>query len=306
MVTFTGRQARLEQQDARENELTAIQQRSFLCPRRVEKASNYLLAQSESGSDAYYGVHLFQAAGSRKSSNAAGAITCLWLDEDEGHFPAIGPEPTAIVYSSATRRHLYWQLTRPLSAEWVVGVNRRIAHWAGGDSGKAGLATVLRVPGTNNFKRHPQVDPVTLEITGVPAWEPEVFEQAIPPVPEPPESTPRQGARCGAPVDYDGPEIGILEFLQERGVEIRDLGGVSDSMGEKYSIVCPWVDEHSGGDRTGTYAGKRAAGGLWFACRHDHCQGRAWEDFKRKTHPFTPLRVVPRGVRCGLEVIVDG
>jgi len=271
MVTFTGRQARLERASARANELINIAQRSFPYPSAVGDALEYLVGESEHGRDAYYGVHLFRTPGNRRSSNAAGAMTCLWLDEDEGHFPDNGPDPTAIVSSSATRRHLYWQLARPLSSEWVVAMNRRIAHWAGGDAGKAGLATVLRVPGTNNFKRHPQVDPVTLEITGVPTWEPEVLEQAIPPLPSP---ECRRKAPSGP---YDGPEFEIADFLSV--VEV--IGEAPDDLGAKFQILCPWVEEHSGGDRTGTYVGQFHGGGLWFCCRHEHCYGRGWVEFRQ-------------------------
>jgi len=206
-------------------------------------------------------------------------MTCLWLDEDEGHYPEIGPEPTAIVHSSEGRRHLYWRLTRLQSAEWVVAMNRRIAVWAGGDVGKAGLASVLRVPGTRNFKRHPKVDLVRLEVTGVPggAWEPETLEQAIPPLPEPERNplTPRG--------HYEGPEVEILGYLEGAGAEI--LFDALDDGGRKFAIVCPWIFEHSGQDRSGTYIGQYADGALWFHCHHQHCSGRGWREFRRATRP---------------------
>ena len=148
-------------------------------------------------------------------------------------------------------------------------MNRRIAVWAGGDVGKAGAATVLRVPGTANFKRHPHVDLITMEITGAGPWDPEVMEQAIPELPSPSPSSTSTGP-------YDGPELELAEFLD--GVEV--IGEVPDGLGMKLTIVCPWVHEHSGGDRTGTRVGHRAGGGLWFHCDHEHCQGRGWSEFR--------------------------
>jgi hypothetical protein len=273
MVTFTGRQARLERDDARPNELCDVAQRSFPYPSRAEKAASYLLAESQRWRDVYYGVHLFRKPGNRLAANAAPTVGALWLDEDEGSYPEAGPAPTAVVSSSAERRHLYWRLTQEVSVEWAVSMNRRLAVWAAGDVGKAGLATVLRVPGTMNYKRHPRLDPVTMELTSEApdAWDPEVLEQAVPEISSP-SSTP---ASSSGP--YEGPELELQEFLD--GVEV--LGEVADGLGTKLAIICPWLHEHSGGDRTGTYVGHRAGGGFWYACHHEHCQGRRWREFKR-------------------------
>src|SRR5215211_6402148 len=185
LCTFTARQARLVYPNARANELVEIEQLTHPYPHDISRAAAYLREQDELGRDCYFGVHLFVEPGSRRSNNALPLVQCLWLDEDRGHFPETGPEPTAIVHSSAERRHLYWRLERPVSTEWAVGLNRRIAAWAGGDVGKAGLTTVLRVPGTHNYKRHPAVDKVQARLTGLDAWSPEIMEQAVPLPPEP-------------------------------------------------------------------------------------------------------------------------
>ena len=268
LATFTGVQARFSHPDARPNELADTRQHSWSYPAEAKEAARYLLEQSAAQRDAYVAVHLFRKAGSRLAANAVPNVRALWLDEDDGHYPEEGPEPTAIVHSSATRRHLYWRLTHAVTVEWAVTMNRRVATFAGGDSGKAGLASVLRVPGTRNFKRSPQVDPVTLAITEADRWGPEVLEQAIPEISEPPR---------GAQASYDGPEVALQPYL-ERVEIIREM---ADGLGRKYAIVCPWVREHSGGDRSGTRLGRRSGGGLWFHCDHEHCQGRSWQEFKR-------------------------
>jgi hypothetical protein len=281
LVTFTGQQARITNPDARANELTATRQKSWAYPDEVIPASEYALEEARRERDVYFGVHLFREPGNRLASNAVATVWSLWLDEDDGRYPDNGPAPSAIVRSSANRRHLYWSLTRPVSVEWAVGMNRRIAAWANGDSGKAGLASVLRVPGTANFKRHPQVDPVTAESYEGGSWEPELMEQAIPLLPTAP--TPDRSG------PYDGPPVELADYLPN--VEV--IGEVPDGLGVKYAIVCPWIDEHSGGDRTGTYLGQRTGGGPWFYCNHEHCrrQGRGWQQFKRKIFPVRKIRI---------------
>ena len=271
LMTFTGQQARFSDPDARPNELAHTRQRSWLYPEKAEEASDYLIAEAQERREAYFGTHLFREAGNRLSANTVPTLRTLWLDEDDGHFPEAGPQPTAIVRSSASRKHLYWLLAQPVAVEWAVAMNRRLASWAGGDAGKAGLSSVLRAVGTANFKRDPQVDLVVGEFTGVGAWEPEILDHAVPEIPESaPARSPRE--------TYDGPDLDLGPFLEN----VQVLGEVADCLGTKYRIVCPWVDEHSGGDRTGSYVGRRAAGGLWFTCRHEHCQGRTWRDFRRK------------------------
>jgi hypothetical protein len=299
LVTFTGRQARFACPDARPNELADIRQRSWRYPIKGEKAAEYLVNQAQLECDTYFAVHLFREPGNRLAANALLTVRTLWLDEDGGEYPEEGPEPTAIVHSSAKRRHLYWQLTHPVSVEWAVGMNRRLAAWAKGDTGKAGLASVLRAAGTANYKRHPQVDLVGGWLTGASAWEPEVMDQAVPTLPEP-------ARKKRAP--YDGPEVELEPYLER--VEV--LEELPDGLGVKYAIVCPWVHEHSGGDRTGTRLGQRrdgeaggTGGALWFCCDHDHCQGRTWYDFKKKILPGFRLKITRPGYTGNMEVKVN-
>jgi hypothetical protein len=270
LVTFTGQQARLRRPDAPANELESTRQRYWRYPDETERAAAYLLGEAQKQRDAYLGTHLFREHGNRRAANAVSTVNALWLDEDDGRYPNDGPEPTAIVASSGCRRHLYWRLTQPVAVEWAVTMNRRIAHWGQGDAGKAGLASVLRVPGTKNFKRHPQVDPVTMRLTQSGPWEPEVLDQAIPGLPAKPSSrTTRQ--------PYDGPEMDLADYLSR--VEV--LGELPDGKGTKFAIVCPWAAEHGGGDRSGTRIGQRANGAVWFHCDHAHCQERGWREFTR-------------------------
>jgi hypothetical protein len=272
LVAFSGQQARLDNPGAPTNQLTDIRQEYFRYPELGQAAEEYLLEQSEAGRDAYVGVHLFEKSGNRRAANALPRVTTLWLDEDEGSYPDEGPEPTAEIASSSNRRQLYWRLTHPVAAQWAVAMNRRIAHWAGGDIGKAGLASVLRVPGTRNYKRHPRIDVVTMRLTGSGPWPPEVMEQAIPPLPR--SSTPTPSRKKVEP--YDGPELELAEFLDD--VEI--IGEVPDGLGKKLAVVCPWVEQHTGGDRSGTRVGHREGGGFWFHCDHAHCCERTWADFR--------------------------
>jgi hypothetical protein len=150
LVTFTGQQS--ARPDARPHELDAPQQRSWHWPTQTERAAHYLLEQSKAGRDAYFCVHLFRRPGNRKAENAA-EVLALWVDGDGAQVPKDWPQPTAVVESSPGRHHFYWRLTRPIDPEEAAQLNRRLCYGIGGDKGKWGLGTVLRAPGTLNYKR---------------------------------------------------------------------------------------------------------------------------------------------------------
>ena len=150
LVTFTGKQS--SRPDARPNELYDTSQRSWSWPEEKEEAASYLLGQSDDGRDAYFGVHLFRKPGARKAEHA-GEVQALWVDGDGARVPKDWPQPTAVVESSPGRHHFYWRLTRPIAPQEAAQLNRRLCYGMGGDRGKWGLGTVLRAPGTRNYKR---------------------------------------------------------------------------------------------------------------------------------------------------------
>jgi DNA primase RepB-like protein len=150
LVTFTGRQS--TSPSARPNELDGTAQRSWRWPEQRDEAAAYLIEQSEDGRDAYFGVHLFRQPGNRRAENAA-EVLALWVDGDGATVPEMWPQPTAVVESSPRRHHFYWRLTRPIEPEHAARLNKRLCYGMGGDKGKWGLGTVLRAPGTLNYKR---------------------------------------------------------------------------------------------------------------------------------------------------------
>jgi hypothetical protein len=87
-----------------------------------------------------------------------------------------------------------------------------------------------------------------------------------------------------------GERIDLVEFLGAGGVEV--LGEVPDGTAERvFRIVCPWVREHTGGDRSGTRAGQYPDGALFFRCEHAHCAHRGWPEFRREVDPRIPARI---------------
>jgi hypothetical protein len=146
VVTFTGKQS------GQRNELNDTRQRSWRWPAQREEAAAYLENESVAGRDAYFGIHLFRRPGTRRAEDAA-HILALWVDGDGAGVPEDWPQPTAVIESSPGRHHYYWRLTRPIASAEAAQLNRRLCYGMGGDKGKWGLGTVLRAPGTLNYKR---------------------------------------------------------------------------------------------------------------------------------------------------------
>ena len=93
-------------------------------------------------------------------------VWILWADCDTPEavaaLEAFRPAPALVVRSgSGENRHAYWTLTGPLGVEAATAANRRLAHELGADSGAVTTAaTILRPPGTGNFKHSPPADVV--------------------------------------------------------------------------------------------------------------------------------------------------
>ena len=95
---------------------------------------------------------------------------------------------------------------------------------------------------------------------------------------------------------YDGPArvLDLDEFLERTDVTVFTVA--TDGAAErKYRIRCPWVDEHTGADESGTYCGQYENGALFFNCWHSHCARRAWREFRHYVETMMFLGRAPRG-----------
>lgn len=75
-----------------------------------------------------------------------------------------------------------------------------------------------------------------------------------------------------------GPVVAALEWASDRGMVFSEKNGIC-------SIECPWIEEHTNVDPTGTAVGRpgtsSAVPGYWFKCHHGHCEDRTLNDFMR-------------------------
>jgi hypothetical protein len=293
--TFTGQQARFTNPNARANDLTRVVNKTWAFPGQIAEAVEYLQAESRRKRDAYFGVHLYEAyqPGRRLADNAVEWVRSLWVDGDGAEVPAEWPQPSAIVYSSAGREHFYWRLEESISAQYAVSLNRRMAVAMGADTGKAGLSTVLRAPGTHNYKREvPEL--VTLEVTG----ERHTSGAIDAVVPEETRHTPPLRRHRGTKrppwisAEQDR-QFDLIRWMNH--YEVPYGREVMDGGGRKWRLLeCPIAPpgkEHC----DGVYVGQYDSGAPWFQCYHHHGQGFVWQDVRPI---FQPECYVPWWVKA--------
>ncbi|MDP9477331.1 MAG: RepB family DNA primase [Actinomycetota bacterium] len=278
--TFTGQQARFTNPAARANELARVVNKTWKFPEQAEEAAAYLLRESQRRRDAYFGVHQYEEyqPGRRLAANAVEFVHSLWVDGDGAKVLPGWLRPGAVVYSSEGREHFYWPLSVPIHKDEAARLNKRMAVAMGADKGKAGLATVLRAPGTFNYKREtPEL--VTLEITGE-RYSADEISAMVPELPGAgPRETPRRPKKTPPWANSRrSAEFDLVEWMILHGVPVGNE--VMDGKGRKWRLLeCPIAPpgkEHS----DGVYIGHHASGAPWFQCYHDHGEGFTWRDVR--------------------------
>jgi len=104
----------------------------------------------KSEDNVYFCPNVF--TGKKRMNKYAKSTQWLWADTDNG-FVDIPCKPTVLVQTSEKSYQSYWKLTRTLDNEEHNALNR-IVNWSQeADRNGWGLTKVLRLVGTNNYKR---------------------------------------------------------------------------------------------------------------------------------------------------------
>jgi hypothetical protein len=167
----------------------------------------------------------------------------LWADCDTAEsiaaLQAFRPAPAIVVRSgSGENRHAYWTLTGPIDAETATAGNRRLAHALGADSGAVtSAATILRPPGSANFKHTP---PTRVRTERIQPWRRVSARALLTELPDPPTRTAGAAKRRAiADTDDDDPLRRVAP-----AVYVQALTGLM--AGRDGKVSCPF----HGPDRT--------------------------------------------------------
>lgn len=160
------------------------------------KAADIAFRKSHAGVDAYFAPAAFKSSENRKADNAAGAC-CLWVDVDVGPekaksgdgyetseeaFDALNsfcceaaiPTPTYIVSTGSGGFHAYWVLDRSIGLKLWLDLAHKLKaiakqlNFLADPSRTADIASLMRMPGTLNFKYSPPRPVVLIHATNAP------------------------------------------------------------------------------------------------------------------------------------------
>jgi hypothetical protein len=196
-----------------------------------------------------------------KNSGGADAITpvarTLWVDCDNEmaveRAMAWGHRAHFAVMSSPGRAHFYW-LIRDLPTELVFRANQRLAFMLGGDLRCADPARILRVAGTNNFKRDEPVPCVLAGTADIPEYSTQDLVGDLRDPAPPKVKVPRHGGR-----KFDDPSKDALLSVRSTEYAERLTGREVNRAG---MLQCPF---HKGGqERTPSLHVGGPHDTLWF------------------------------------------
>lgn len=255
--------------------------------------------ETNAGHDVFFAIAEFKNDASRKAQNAAKA-SCFFMDLDIGKdkaesgsgyatievalaqlyifCKAVGiPRPTHIV-QSGSGLHVYWILTKPIGPKlWKVLAQKLKAiskheNFMADPSRTADIASLLRIPGTLNFKYAP-LKPVVLLHASEDLIPLHVMADAITATydclfPADPKASNKGDCHCAdvstallrAILKAIDPDITYCDWFLVGAVIFNETGGSE----EGYELFDTWSSD---GDK---YSGEADTRGIWSCYSFDH------------------------------------
>jgi len=263
--------------------------------------------------NAYFCVSIFRVDGDRAVRRKANflAMYVLVLDDVGEKIPyelaERLPRPTFKVQTSPGSEQWGYALAVPetslgrasnLSDELI----RRGLAPDGTDPGMRGVTRYVRPPfGVNSKAKHVEAHggPYPVHLTEyTPGWKVDIEDIAA-------------AFDCDLDarrVENEGVGAGVwpetapvMRWLADNTLEDKGEG--------EYLVECPWIEEHSDGDNSGTWLKTNTDGSGEFKCHHGHCQDRGFNDFLVQTglrdahDTWRVLRDVPRAAAASAPVL---
>lgn len=267
----------------------------------------YSRHQFEPGSNQYFTISTFAAdeKGMARRRKALFERThCIVLDDvkEKLHMDEVSklPEPSWILETSSGSEQWGYILHEPCTNRFHVEnlLDGLVANGLapdGRDPGMKGVTRYVRLPDGYNTKANRWVDGQPFKCRLL-LWQPfntVTMEQLAAPFHVNLDAERRETRVDGAAAVDDHPLLDLIDIIRIK--EVRSDG--------RFDITCPWVDEHTGADDSGTAVFTNKDGTIGFKCHHGACQDRTGNDllnliegqyqgFRQQLAAFQALRVL--------------
>lgn len=165
----------------------------------------------------------------------------------------------------------------------------------GKDPGMKGVTRYVRLPDGYNTKANRWIDSKPFKCQML-LWQPfntVTLEQLAEPFNVNLDAQRRETRTDGAADVADHPLLDLVDIIRIK--EVRSDG--------RFDITCPWVDEHTGADDSGTAVFTNKDGTIGFKCHHGACQDRTGNDllnlieeqysgFRQQLSAFQAMRIL--------------
>ena len=195
------------------------------------------------------------------------------------------PEPSWIMETSAGSFQWGYILTKPETTQARIdnlndGLIASDLAPSGKDPGQRGVTRYVRLPEGYNTKSSKMINgqPYKCQMISWNPFQTVTLEQLAAPFCVNLDAPRRESRVDGAKQIDDHPLLAIPDLIHIK--EVRSEG--------RFDITCPWVDEHTGEDDSGTAIFTNGDGSIGFKCHHGSCQEKTGRDLLKYLERESP------------------
>jgi len=244
------------------------------------------------GTNQYFTISLFDAdqkGVARRRKALFKQTNCIVLDDVKEKLSLEEanklPQPSWILETSAGSEQWGYILSEPCTDRHRVEnlLDGLVANGLapdGRDPGMKGVTRYVRLPEGANNKASKLVNGQPFQCRML-LWNPfstVTLEQLARPFGVNLDAERREARVDGAAQVLDHPILQISDLIHIK--EVRSAG--------RFDITCPWVDEHTNSDDSGTAVFTNGDGTIGFKCHHGACQGRTGNDLLKLIEKEVP------------------
>lgn len=243
----------------------------------VRWAGHYIGERTLPAGNQYFAISLFKLVHGRavRTKDSFTACHVIVVDDVGTKIPIeqmkILPSPSYILETSKGCFQWGWILDKPCQDRRMVEnlleglVKKLVAD--GKDPGMLGVTRYCRLPEGYNSKESRLIDgePFKCKLLKFDLWGERFTIDRLADSCETDLHVDRTESKTSGAADVNHPLIDVIEIKNKLA-------------SGKYDITCPWVDEHTGGDDSGTAAWTNDDLSIGFKCHHGHCHERTGKD----------------------------